>query len=339
MPSTLANPLSAPIGVLGTGSFVPPRTRENADVAQAADVTPEWIMRRTGVRRRHVAEPGTACSELAAEAVRRAVRRAGLGMADLDLIVLATSGPDVLGPATACRVQALLGAQRAVALDVSAACTGWLFGSRVACDWLRAGTGERYAAVVGVEVYSRFLDPADRGTAVLFGDGAAATVLGAVPPGCGFTPIVLGSDGTHFEDVLIPAGGSRRPASPETVADGGHHIHMDGSAVRDFILEIFPKLVADALDRADLSLDEIDVVLTHQPNPELLRYACEQAGIPPEKLILVGDEVGNIGAGSLPYALCEADASGRLRRGSHALVIGFGAGLTWGSTVLTWSGR
>jgi 3-oxoacyl-[acyl-carrier-protein] synthase-3 len=337
--STTAIPPNLPIGVLGTGSCVPPRVLENAEVAAAANVTPEWIVQRTGVRRRHVVDPGVASSDLAAEAVDRAVRRAGLTVSELDLIVLATSGPDVLGPASACRVQALLGAHRAVAMDVSAACTGWLFGSRIAYDYLRAGTGERYAAVVGVEVYSHFIDPTNRGTAVLFGDGAAAAVLGPVPPGRGFTPIVLGSDGTHFDDVLVPAGGSRHPATLETLESGAHNIHMDGRAVRDFILQIFPKLVAETLDREGLTLDEIDVVLTHQPNPALLREACKQAGIPLEKLIVVGDEVGNIGAGSLPYALAEADASGRLHRGSRALVIGFGAGLTWGSTVLTWSKR
>lgn len=331
--------LAVPIGVLGTGSFVPPRIRSNAEVAEAANVTPEWILERTGVRRRHVVEPGTACSDLAAEAVRRAVRRAGLTIDELDLIVLATSGPDVLGPATACRVQALLGARKAVALDVTAACTGWLFGSRIAYDWLRAGTGERYAAVVGCEVYSPFIDPTDRATAVLFADGAAAAVLGPVPPGSGFTPIVLGSDGTHFDDVLIPAGGSRAPASAETLATGGHNVFMDGKAVRSFILDAFPKIVADTLDREGLTLDDIDLVLTHQPNPALLRRACQESGIPLDKLVVVGDQVGNIGAGSLPYALAEADASGRLRPGSRALVVGFGAGMTWGSTILTWSGR
>jgi 3-oxoacyl-(acyl-carrier-protein) synthase III len=325
------------IGVRGTGSYLPPRIRTNEEVAAGCGMTAEWILERTGVRRRHVVEPGVAASDLAAEAVRRALADAGITAADLDLIVLATSGPDELGPSTACRVQALLGARRAVAFDVAAACSGWLFGARVARDYLSSdATGARYAAVVGVEVYSLFTDPADRATAVLFADGAAAAILGPVPAGRGFAPIVLGSDGTHAGDVLVPAGGSRRPASAQTLADGGHLVHMDGKAVRDFILEIFPKAAHEALAREGLGAEDIDLVITHQPNPLLLRRACAEAGFPVERLVVIGDEAGNIGAGSLPYALAEAAATGRLRPGSRALLVAFGAGLTWGSTVLTW---
>jgi 3-oxoacyl-(acyl-carrier-protein) synthase III len=331
---------AVPVGVLGTGSYLPPGVRGNDEVAAASGVSAQWILERTGVRRRHVAEPGAAASDLAAEAVRRAVADAGLTAADLDLIVLATSGPDELGPSTACRVQAAIGARRAVAFDVTAACSGWLFGARVARDYLSNDTnGARYAVVVGCEVYSRFVDRADRATAVLFADGAAAAVLGPVPAGLGFAPIVLGSDGTHAGDVLVPAGGSRRPASAQTLADGGHKIHMDGRAVRDFILEIFPRAAREALDREGLGPEDIDAVITHQPNPLLLRRVCEQAGFPAERLVVIGDEAGNIGAGSLPYALAEAAATGRLRPGSRALLVAFGAGLTWGSTVLTWGSR
>ncbi len=328
----------APIGVLGTGVFLPPAIRSNEEVGAAAGVSAQWILERTGVRRRHVAEPGAAASDLAAEAVRAAVHRAGLAPGDLDLIVLGTSTPDELGPSTACRVQAALGARGAVALDVSGACSGWLFGARVAHDWLRAGTGERYAAVVGSEVFSRFVNPADRATATLFADGAAAAVLGPVPHGSGFAPIVLGSDGTHAGDVLIPAGGSRQPAAPDTIARGAHRIHMDGKAVRDFILEIFPKAADEALARSGLTAEQVDLIIAHQPNPQLLRLACEQAGLPMDRLVVIGDETGNIGAASLPYALAAADADGRLNPGDRALMVAFGAGLTWGSTILTWAG-
>lgn len=330
---------AAPIGVLGTGSHLPARIRSNEEIAAACGVSAQWILERTGVRRRHVAGPGVASSDLAAEAVRRALADAQLTAADLDLIVLATSTPDELGPSTACRVQAAVGARRAVAFDVAAACSGWLFGARVASDYLRAGGGARYAAVVGCEVYSPFVDPADRATAVLFADGAAAAVLGPVAAGRGFAPIVLGSDGGHADDVLIPAGGSRRPASAGTLADGGHRVHMDGRAVRDFIMEIFPRAAREALEREGLKPGDIDLVITHQPNPLLLRRACAAAGFPAERLVVIGHETGNIGAGSLPYALAEAAATGRLRSGSRALLVAFGAGLTWGSTVLTWGVR
>ena len=326
------------IGVLATGTCLPERILTNDEVAEAAGVDPDWIVQRTGVLRRHVAQPVQAASDLAAEAVREALTAAGLPPAALGLLVLATSTPDELGPSTACRVQALVGADRAVAFDVAAACSGWLFAARVAHDWLRAGTGERYAAVVGVEVYSRFVDPSDRATAVLFADGAAATILGPVPGGTGFAPIRLGSDGTAAGDVLIPAGGSRLPASAQTLADRRHKVHMDGRAVRDFILRIFPEVLGDALDRNGLLLADVDLLVSHQPNPLLLRRAAVDAGVPEDRVVIVGHEVGNIGAASLPYALASADRDGRLRTGSRVLVTAFGAGLTWGSTVLTWTG-
>lgn len=325
------------IGVLGTGAYVPDAVRTNEEVAERAGVPPEWIAERTGVLRRHVAAPGQASSDLAAHAVRAALRDAGLEPGDLDLLILATSTPDELGPSTACRVQAALGAENAVAFDVSAACAGWLFGARVACDWLRAEPRGRRAAVVGVETYSRFLDTGDRATGVLFADGAGAAILGRVPGGHGFGPITLGSDGTRAGDVLIPGGGSRFPACRETLERGLHLIHMDGRAVRKFILEIFPLAAAEALRRSGLTRDDIALVVTHQPNPVLLRQACAEAGFDPARLVIVADRVGNIGAGSLPYALADAHRQGRLSPGDRVLVVAFGAGLTWGSGVLTWS--
>ncbi|MFG2226303.1 3-oxoacyl-ACP synthase III family protein [Streptomyces sp. NPDC048644] len=334
-----SRPSPAPhIGVLGTGSYLPHGTRSNADVAAAAGVTPEWIDRRTGVRTRHIAAPEQAASDLAADAVRAAVAAAGIDIDQLDVLIAATSTPDELGPSTACRVQALTGARNAVALDVSAACAGWLFAAKVAHDWLRGSGGARYAAVVGVEAYSKFLDPTDRATAVLFADGAAATVLGPVPDGAGFSDFHLGSDGTGAHHVLIPAGGSRAPAGPATLDARGHHIHMDGRAVRDFIADVFPRLVRETLNRNDLCLTDIDAFITHQPNPALLRGLGEHIGIPDGRLVIVGDEVGNIGAASAPYALARAAAGGQLPRGGRILLAVFGAGVTWGSALLTWTG-
>ncbi|MFR9757780.1 3-oxoacyl-ACP synthase III family protein [Streptomyces sp. TR06-5] len=325
--------------MVGTGACVPERVVSNAEVAARCGVSAAWIEARTGVRERHQAAGGEAASDLAAEAVRRAVKDAGISVEDVGLLVLATSTPDELGPSTACRVQALLGAERAVAFDVAAACTGWLFGARVAHDYLAADAvwreGARYAVVVGVEVYSRFLNPSDRATSVLFADGAAATVLG--PSSGGFQPIWLGSDGNAAGDVLIPAGGSRRPASQDTLAGLEHTVHMDGRAVRDFILDIFDVAAGEALRRAGLQRSGVDLVVTHQPNPALLRKAAADAGFRDEQVVVTGDEVGNIGAASLPYALTRAVASGRVRPGGRLLLVGFGAGVTWGSTVLTWA--
>ncbi|MGG7575422.1 3-oxoacyl-ACP synthase III family protein [Streptomyces sirii] len=331
-------PRTPRIGVVGMGTYLPRTTRTNQDVAAAAGVTPEWISRRTGVHTRHVADPAEAASDLAAAAVRAAVAAANIDIDQVDVLIAATSTPDELGPSTACRVQALTGARHAVALDVSAACAGWLFAARVAHDWLRGNRGSRYAAVVGVEAYSKFIDPADRGTAVLFADGAAAAILGPVPGGGGFTDFRLGSDGTGAHHVLIPAGGSRIPASPATLGAHRHHIHMDGRAVRDFIARIFPQLVNEALVRNRLRLEDIDAYITHQPNPVLLRDLGEHIGIPPERLVIVGDEVGNIGAASAPYALATAASRGLLPRGGRILLAVFGAGVTWGSALLTWTG-
>lgn len=334
----MTHPTPSPsIGVLGLGAYLPHTRRTNAEVADTLGIAQEWITDRTGVRARHIAGAEEAASDLASAAVRRAASAAGISTEEIGVLICATSTPDELGPATACRVQAQVGARNAVAFDVSAACSGWLFGARVAHDWLRGDATARYAAVVGVEAYSKFLNPLDRGTAVLFGDGAAATVLGPVPDG-GFTSFRLGSDGTGAHHVLIPAGGSRRPASDRSVREGGHTVHMDGRAVRDFITDVFPRLVEDALKDGRLELADLGMVVTHQPNPVLLRGLGEKIGIPSERLVIVGDEVGNIGAASAPYALTAAAARGLLRPGDRVLVAVFGAGLTWGYTLLTWTG-
>ncbi|MFI0977424.1 3-oxoacyl-ACP synthase III family protein [Streptomyces sp. NPDC021093] len=326
------------IGVLGMGSYLPRRIRTNEEVAHSAGVTADWISRRTGVRSRHAAAPEEAASDLSAAAVRAAVAAAGIDIDQLDLLIVATSTPDELGPSTACRVQALTGARHAVALDVGAACSGWLFATQVAHNWLTANPSARYAAVVGVEVYSKFLDPADRGTAVLFADGAAASVLGPVAADGGFEGFRLGSDGTGAHHVLIPAGGSRAPASTDTVDALRHRIHMDGRAVRDFIAEIFPVIVRETLTRHRIALDDIDAFIVHQPNPVLLRSLGDRIGIPHDRMAIVGDEVGNIGAASAPYALASAAARGGLPTGGRVLIAVFGAGLTWGGALLRWTG-
>ncbi|MFD3412340.1 3-oxoacyl-ACP synthase III family protein [Streptomyces cyaneofuscatus] len=326
------------VGVLGMGTHLPPGIRTNEEVARDAGVTAQWIGERTGVLTRHVAGLDEAASDLAAHAVRSAVEAAGIDIADVGLLVCATSTPDELGPSTACRVQALVGARRAVALDVGAACSGWLFAAKVAYDWLRGAEQNGYAVVVGVEAYSKFLDPADRGTSVLFADGAAAAVLGPVSGPFGFADFRLGSDGTQAGLVLIPGGGSRLPAAPATLAAGSHHIHMDGRSVSRFIVDVLPRLITEALDRAGLGVKDIACFVCHQPNPVLLRRLGGELGIPADRLVVVGDEVGNIGAASAAYALAAAAERHGLRPGDRVLLTVFGAGMTWGSALLTWSG-
>ncbi|WP_246179038.1 3-oxoacyl-ACP synthase III family protein [Actinomadura decatromicini] len=323
--------------IRATGSYLPGDGVPSAEVSESLGLDPGWIESRTGIRRRHVAAPAEAASDLAAAAADRALRAAGLDAADVGLIVLGTSTPDVIAPSTACRVQAMLGARRAAAFDISAACTGFVFGLQTAVGWLATQRGSApYALVVGVEVYSRFLNRADRATAALFGDGAAAAVVGPVPPPYGFGPITLGSDGAGADDVLIPAGGSRAPASADTLAGLGHTIHMDGRAVRDFIAEIFPRLVGDAADAAGLKPADLDLVVPHQPNPRLVASLAGGAGLDPAQLAIAGQDVGNIGAASIPYALDRAVRDDRIGPGDLVLLAGFGAGLTWGHTLITW---
>ncbi|MFI0356341.1 3-oxoacyl-ACP synthase III family protein [Actinomadura sp. 9N407] len=323
--------------IRGTGSFLPAEQVSSEDLSRAMGLEPEWIERRTGIRRRHVAAAGEAASDLAAGAARRAMDAGGLRPEDIGLIVLGTSTPDELGPSTACRVQAALGAWNAAAFDVAAACTGFVYGLQAAVGWLATQRGgSPYALVIGVEVYSKFLDPGDRGTRALFGDGAAAAVVGAVPAPYGIGTLTLGSDGSRAGDVLIPAGGSRIPAGPASLAAGGHTIRMDGRAVRDFITAVFPRLVAEATEIAGVKPSDLALVVPHQPNPRLVASLAPEAGLDPAQLVIAGHDVGNIGAASLPYALDHAVRTRGIEPGELVLLAGFGAGLTWGHTVITW---
>lgn len=333
-----ANLNSAAIGILGMGTYLPADVRTNEQIAPRVHVPPQWIAQRTGIVERRVAAADEASSDMGAAAVHAACEAAGIAPDELDLLVAATSTPDELGPATACRIQAQVGAWHATALDVTAACSGWLFAAKIADDWLRVTPGARLAAVVGVETYSKFLDPHGRSTAVLFGDGAAAAVLGPVAAGAGFAGFDLGSDGRGAHHVGIRSGGSREPASPRTLAAGGHLIHMDGRVVRDFIVEVFPRMVERALARHRLDLLDIDAFICHQPNPVLLRDLSDKLGIPADRMHIVGDRTGNIGAASAPFVLADAARRGALHDGSRVLVCVFGAGLTWGSTLIEWTG-
>ncbi|MEV5572275.1 ketoacyl-ACP synthase III [Spirillospora sp. NPDC052269] len=340
-------PYAIPYAIRGTGAYLPEQRIPSTELSAGLGLDPHWIESRTGIRARHRAAPDQASSDLAAHAARDALAAAGIDAGDLALIVLGTSTPDEIGPATACRVQALLGAHRAAAFDVAAACTGFLHALQTAAGLLTASPtvpdgaavrpgGGPYALVIGVEVYSRFLDPADRATSALFGDGAAAAVLGPVPAPGGITAMGMGADGTRADDVLIPAGGSRRPATEATVAALDHTIRMDGSAVRDFIIDVFPRLVTEVTGAAGVKAGDLALVVPHQPNPKLVASLAPAAGLDPAQLAIAGQDVGNIGAASLPYALHRAVTDGRVHAGDQVLLAGFGAGLTWAHVLITW---
>ncbi|KAB2349208.1 ketoacyl-ACP synthase III [Actinomadura rudentiformis] len=321
----------------GTGSYLPDQQVASEELSLAMGLAAGWIEDRTGIRHRHVAGSGQAASDLAAGAARRALEAAGLTPQDIGLIVLGTSTPDELGPSTACRVQAVLGAPQAAAFDVAAACTGFVYGLQAAVGWLATQRGKPpYVLVIGVEVYSRFLNTGDRATAALFGDGAAAAVIGPAPPPYGIASMGMGADGTRAGDVLIPAGGSRTPASPGTLASLGHTIHMDARAVRSFIVDVLPRLIAEATDDAGVKPSDLSLVVPHQPNPRLVESLAEHAGLAPGQMVIAGQDVGNIGAASLPYALDRAVRTRGIGEGEVVLLAGFGAGLTWGHTLIVW---
>ncbi|MFE7114376.1 3-oxoacyl-ACP synthase III family protein [Streptomyces sp. NPDC057654] len=330
--------MSAPprLGILGMGTCLPTGVRTNEDVARAAGVTPEWITQRTGVRNRHLARPGEAASDLGSTALKAALAAASVAPEQIALLITATSTPDEVVPSTACRIQANTRCRGAAAFDVGAACSGWVFAAKLACDWLRASGSAQYAAVVAVDLYSKYIDPAERKTASLFSDGAAAAVIG--PAAHGFDDFQLFSDGALAEHFVIPAGGSRMPPTEETIRAGSHHVRMNGRGLTAFMNTVFPQTIDLMLARGSLTLDDIALVVAHQPNPVLLSSLGEACGIPPEKLHITGNAVGNLGVASAPYTLADAASQGLIRRGDRLLMGVFGAGATWAGTMLTWNG-
>jgi acetoacetyl-CoA synthase len=323
------------IGVLGTGSYLPTRVRTNDEAASRFDIAGEWITERTGITERRVAAPDQATSDLAVQAGRRAIDAAGLRPQDLDLLVVATSTPDCSQPATACLVQAQLGA-RCAAFDINAVCTGFVYATALAAATLSAAPGLRYALVIGADTFSRILDPDDRATSVLFGDGAGAAVLGPVPDGYGIIASDLGADGTQHNLVKVPAGGSRTPACTTTIANGDHHFKMDGRGVRDFVWQRVPECVHTALQASSLSVDQLDLVIPHQANGRLVNDCLSSLSVRPDQVHYTLERYGNTGAASVAITLDDAVHAGRVQDLDNILLLGFGGGMTWGSVVLRW---
>jgi 3-oxoacyl-(acyl-carrier-protein) synthase III len=326
------------IGIIGTGSYLPERVVHNEEVARHAGVDAEWIERKTGIRQRRRADPREATSDLAAAAAERALLGAGLSANDLDLIVVATSTPDHPQPATASIVQHLIGATRAAAVDVNAVCTGFVYAVAMAQGLLRERAGGR-ALVIGADIYSRILDVGDRRTAVLFGDGAGAVIVGEVPVGGGIITTRLRSYGDHHELIKVPAGGSRLPASVSTVRDAGHYFRMNGRGVRDFVSEHVPAAVADAVRASGLSTGDVDHVVAHQANGVLLADLARDLGLPRAKLHLTVDRFGNTGAASVPITLDAAHRDGAIEPGDVVLMAAFGGGMNLGVSLCRWTAQ
>jgi 3-oxoacyl-[acyl-carrier-protein] synthase-3 len=324
------------VGILGTGSYLPERAVTNTELAaMVPGADPEWVTRKTMIEARRFAAPDEATSDLAAKAAGRALARAGLTAADIDYLIVSTSTPDMPQPPTASLVQSLLGTDRAAAFDINVVCAGFVFALDLAHSLVAQHPGAK-ALVVAADVYSRILDFSDRRTAVLFGDGAGAAVVGAVPEGFGVLGTELASRGDAAALIHVDAGGSRRPASAETVANGDHYFRMNGRGVRDFVNDHVPPVLAELLDRVDLHAKDIDHFVPHQANGVMLKELVDLAGLDGAHTHLTLDRYGNVGSASVPVALDEAARSGTMRPGDLVLLAGFGGGMSVGATVLRW---
>lgn len=322
--------------IVGWGKYLPRRVLTNDDLARMVDTSDEWIVTRTGIHQRHLASEGETTAQMALQAARQALEVAGLSPAQLDLIVVATVTPDHLFPATACLVQDALGASRAAAFDLSAGCTGFIYALSIAADLLSA-SAYRTALIIGAETLSRITDWSDRNTCVLFGDGAGAVVLQAGENPGGVLATVLHADGSGGDLLCLPAGGSRRPASHQTVAERLHFIQMKGREVFKFAVKAIPDATREVLAKAGLSTSDVGLLILHQANGRITEAALRELKLPEEGTYSNIDRYGNTSAASIPIALCEAAEEGRIQPGEVVVCVGFGAGLTWGAAAIRWT--
>jgi len=321
-----------PSAIAGVGVYVPEKVVTNFDLEKMIDTSDKWITERTGIRRRHFADPGTTTFELATKAARSALDAAGITAQDLDMILVGTSSPDGPFPSVACRVQEALGAPGAVAWDTLAACTSFVYGLSIADSFIASERADT-VLVVGAEVLSRMLDMTARGTAVIFGDGAGAAVVRAAPKGAGFLSWCLGSDGRGYAQVTC--GNIEKGAY--AAKDAHPYIDMVGPDVFKFAVDIFIRQAGEVCEAAGVALDEIDLWVPHQANFRIIDAAARRIGLPLDRVAINIDEYGNTSSASIPLALEEAIRKGRVKSGDHVLLAGFGSGLTWGSCLLKWA--
>jgi 3-oxoacyl-[acyl-carrier-protein] synthase-3 len=324
------------IGIVGLGAYVPPRRVSNHALAEVVHTSDEWITQRTGICERRYAGADTATSDLAVEAARSALQDAGLTPQDVGLIVLATSSPDWIQPATACAVHAQLGLRRVPAFDVSAVCSGFVYALTVGASMLQTSPEYRSVLVIGAETFSKLLDFQDRTSSVFFGDGAGAVLLSAVPSGFGLLSTHLVTEGSLHDVVKVPAGGSRLVTTAETLRNRQHYFRMDGRRVWDFVTEVAPEVVAEALRKADLELGDVDLFIFHQANRVLINTCLGALGVDPSRAHFTLDRYGNTAAASVPITLQEAVALNRVKRGDHVLLVSMGGGMTAAAAAIRW---
>ncbi|MBP1907313.1 3-oxoacyl-[acyl-carrier-protein] synthase-3 [Paenibacillus turicensis] len=323
------------VGIIGTGMYVPEKILTNADLEKIVETNDEWIVSRTGIRERHIAAPDQATSDLAYHAAVQALENAGMTADQLDLIVIATITPDTMFPSTACILQEKLGAKNAAAFDLSAACSGFVYSMATASSMIRTGMYKN-ALVIGADTLSRITDYTDRNTCVLFGDGAGAVILGEVPEGRGFLSFDLGAEGSGGSLLKLEAGGSRLPASAETVQEGKHFIYMNGREVFKFAVRVMGSATEEVLRKAGKTKEDIDLFVPHQANIRIIQSAMNRLDLPEDRCVINVDKYANTSAASIPLALVEAAQQGRIKEGDTVLLVGFGGGLTWGASVLVW---
>jgi len=322
--------------IIGWGKYVPAKVVTNDDLVRSVETSDEWIVSRTGIRERHIAaSPKETTATMSIAAAKAALEVAGITSGEIDLVIVATVTPDYSLPATACLVQDALGAENAGAFDLSAGCSGFVYGLAMGAQAIASGA-QNCVLVIGAETLSRIVNWHDRETCILFGDGAGAVVLrGSGEPG-GVLSTLIRSDGSGGELLIVPAGGSRQPATLDTVAMGLHYVRMNGKEVYRFATRVMDKAARQVVADAGLTLDDIDLYIPHQANLRIIQAAARSLGLPMDKFFINLDKYGNTSSASIPVALCEAAAAERIRPGDHVVMVGFGAGLTWAAAVVQW---
>jgi len=321
----------APISITGLGAYVPERVVTNSELADLVDTSDEWIRERTGIRERRIAAPQEALTDLALPAARAALAQAGVDAREIDLLLCATVTPDMMFPTSSALLADTLGASDAAAYDLLAGCTGFMYAVAQAYGMLAAGLAHR-ALVVGGDVLSRILDWTDRSTLILFGDGAGAVVLEKVERG-GFLGFELGADGGGGVHLSLPGSGSRRIED----ASANGYVHMNGPEVFKFATRVLVSSAQDLLEECGMTVGDVDLYVPHQANVRIMDHAARKLGIPPDRMVVNVDRYGNTSSGSIPLALADAQADGRLKKGDLVLMTGMGAGLTWGSALMEWT--
>jgi 3-oxoacyl-[acyl-carrier-protein] synthase-3 len=320
-------------GILGMGHSYPEGILTNADLEKIVETSDEWITTRTGIKQRHKAAANEYTSQFGSAAARQALERAGLKAEDLDIIICATTTPDQIMPSTGALIQAQIGATNAAGMDVFAACSGFIYGITMVESMIKTGQ-IKYALVVGAEVLTKYVDYTDRGTCVIFGDGAGAAVLGPVNSGKGILATKIKSDGRYEEQLYAPGGGTKLGTTHQTIDDRMHFFKMKGNELFKVAVRSMADISAEMLEKAGLTVDDVDIVIPHQANQRITDAVASRLGVPEEKVYSNIAEHGNTSSASIPIALDECIQSGRIKEGSTVLLTAFGGGVTWGATVL-----